>query len=148
EHLDYHSVKPLQRFFQANGMELIATQSVDAHGGSLRGMAQLQGGGHALDGSVAEFVREEERLGLDRADTFRKYADKISALKSDLVSLLRRIKSEGKRIGAFGAPAKATTLMYHFGIGPDEIGFIVDDNPLKQGLFSPGFHIPVVPSSA
>jgi len=62
--------------------------------------------------------------------------------------LLRELKSTGKKIAGFGAPAKATTLMYHFGIGPELIDFIVDDSPLKQGLFTPGFHVPVVPSSA
>ena len=38
--------------------------------------------------------------------------------------------------------------MYHFGIGADEIDFIVDDSPLKQGLYSPGAHIPVLASDA
>ncbi len=38
--------------------------------------------------------------------------------------------------------------MYHFGIGGDAIDFIVDDSPLKQGLYSPGSHIPVVASDA
>ena len=33
--------------------------------------------------------------------------------------------------------------MYHFGLTKELIDFIVDDNPLKQGLFSPGLHIPV-----
>ena len=36
--------------------------------------------------------------------------------------------------------------MYHFAIGPETIDFVVDDSPLKQGLFTPGLHIPVVPS--
>lgn len=36
--------------------------------------------------------------------------------------------------------------MYHFGIGPDVIDFIVDDSPLKQNLYSPGLHLPVVSS--
>ncbi|MBT3700670.1 MAG: SAM-dependent methyltransferase, partial [Alphaproteobacteria bacterium] len=43
------------------------------------------------------------------------------------------------------APAKATTLMYRFGLDQSEIAYIVDDSPLKQGLYSPGLHIPVVP---
>ena len=37
--------------------------------------------------------------------------------------------------------------MYHFGIGPDLVDFIVDDSPLKQNLFTPGYHVPVVPSA-
>jgi SAM-dependent methyltransferase len=144
EHLDYHAVRPLVRFFHENGMELIAAQSIDAHGGSLRGTAALS---RPVETSVAESVREEARLGLDRPETYRKFADKIKRLKTELVTLLRKLKAEGKRIAAFGAPAKATTLMYHFGIGPDVVEFIVDDSPLKQGLFSPGYHIPVLPSS-
>ncbi len=60
---------------------------------------------------------------------------------------MRELKQQGKRIAAFGAPAKATTLMYHFGIEPGLVDFIVDDSPLKQGLYSPGMHIPVVPGS-
>ena len=49
-------------------------------------------------------------------------------------------------LAGYGAPAKATTLLHHFGIGPKEIEFIVDDNPLKQSLYSPGLHVPVLPS--
>ena len=48
----------------------------------------------------------------------------------------------------FGAPAKATTLMYEFELENNVLDFIVDDSPLKQGLFSPGLNIPILPSSA
>jgi hypothetical protein len=34
--------------------------------------------------------------------------------------------------------------MYHFGIGPDLIEYVVDDAPLKVGLYSPGLHVPIV----
>lgn len=148
EHLDYHSVKPLVAFFAANGMELIEAVRVDSHGGSLRGMAQPAGGGRPVGASVAELVELEETIGLDRAETWVAYAGRIEVLKAEMLSLLGRLKAEGKTIAGFGAPAKATTLMYHFGIGPEFIDFIVDDSPLKQGLFTPGMHIPVVPSES
>ena len=54
--------------------------------------------------------------------------------------------ARGETVAGFGAPAKATTLMYHFGLGCEAIEFIVDDSPLKQGLFTPGLHVPVVSS--
>ncbi|CAA7626505.1 SAM-dependent methyltransferase [Candidatus Terasakiella magnetica] len=148
EHLDYHSVKPLIRFFAARGMELVEAIRVGSHGGSLRGIAQLKGGPRPVGESVAQAVAEEERLGLDKAATFRRFAADIDALKAELGGLLRSLKAEGKRIAGFGAPAKATTLMYHFGIGPDLVDFIVDDSPLKQGLFTPGMHVPVLSSAA
>lgn len=148
EHLDYHSVKPLVPFFQRLGMELIEAVRVGSHGGSLHGIAQLKGGPHPVGKSVAEAVACEKKLGLDRSETFRQFGRNINALKTDLGKLLRELKAKGKRIAGFGAPAKATTLMYHFEIGPDLIDFIVDDSPLKQGLFTPGFHVPVLPSAA
>ncbi|OAN49218.1 SAM-dependent methyltransferase [Paramagnetospirillum marisnigri] len=148
EHLDYHSVKPLVRFFAAKGMELVEAIRVDSHGGSLRGIAQLKGGPHTVGESVAIAVAEEERLGLDKAETLRAFSRDIDALGGQLNGLLRDLKAQGKRIAGFGAPAKATTLMYHFGIGPDLVDFIIDDSPLKQGLFTPGMHIPVLSSAA
>ena len=145
--MDYHSVKPLVPFFQRLGMELIEAVRVGSHGGSLHGIAQLKGGPHPVGKSVADAVANEKKLGLDRAETFHQFGQNINALKADLGKLLRELKAKGKKIAGFGAPAKATTLMYHFGIGPELIDFIVDDSPLKQNLFTPGYHVPVVPSS-
>lgn len=147
EHLSYHSVKPLVRFFAANGMELIEALRVSSHGGSLRGIAQLKGAPRKVGASVAEMLAYETSAGLDRADTFVRFGHDIESIKSELSRLLRGLKAEGKSVAGFGAPAKATTLMYHFGIGPDIVDFVVDDSPLKQGLFTPGLHIPVVPAS-
>ena len=86
-------------------------------------------------------------MGLDRADAFRRFAQQIERVKSELLGLLRRLKQEGGRIAGFGAPAKMTTLLYYLGLDPGMIDFIVDDSPFKQGLYTPGMHIPVLPTS-
>ncbi|MDA0999767.1 MAG: class I SAM-dependent methyltransferase [bacterium] len=148
EHLAYHSAAPLRNFFPLHGMELIEALRIDTHGGSLRGAAQRAGGTHAIGASVGERIRHEKNLGLAEAETFREFGRRIEARKEELRSLLDGFLSEGKKIAGFGAPAKLTTLMYHFELGPETIDFIVDDSPLKQGLFTPGLHIPVLPSSA
>ena len=147
EHLAYHSVKPLKRFFAEAGLELFSAVRVDSHGGSIRGMAGLAGGPHEADGSVADLIALEQEIGLDQAETFRDFSADIETLGRRLKDLITDIKAEGKSIAGFGAPAKATTLMYHFGIGANDIDFIADDSPLKQGLYSPGLHIPVVSPS-
>lgn len=147
EHLSYHSVRPLVGFFFRHGLELIRVDRVPSHGGSIRGHVQHRGGPHPKDNSVAQLSELEENLGLDKAATLRLFGAKIDLVRAALVGLLRRLKAEGKRIAGFGAPAKATTLMYHFGLDADQIEFIVDDSPLKQGLYTPGMHIPVLPSS-
>ncbi|MFQ5764798.1 MAG: methyltransferase domain-containing protein [Rhodospirillales bacterium] len=148
EHLAYHAVKPLVGFFEAHGMELFAAERVATHGGSLRGMVQARGGPREADGSVEAFVRLEEAAGLDEARTFVDFADRIDRLGAELRELTVSIRAKGKSIAGFGAPAKATTLMHHFRLGPETIDFIVDDSPLKQGLYTPGTHIPVLPPDA
>jgi len=148
EHLAYHTVGPLVAFMQAHDMELIDVHRVSPHGGSLRAVARPKAGSRPVQASVGELVALEHAMGLDRAATYHDFGVRIDVLGAELSSLLRSRKAEGRTIAAFGAPAKATTLMYHFGIGPDLIDFIVDDSPLKQGLYCPGMHIPVMPSSA
>jgi SAM-dependent methyltransferase len=148
EHLDYHSVRPLVPFFARHGMQLIEAIRTDSHGGSLHGVAQLASGGRPIGASVTEALEVEERMGLDREETFIAFGRRVDALGERLRELLSRIRAEGKRVAGFGAPAKATTLMHHFGLGRETLGFIVDDSPLKQGLFTPGLHVPVVASSA
>jgi len=148
EHLAYHSVKPLQAFFANHNMQLIDVERVDSHGGSLRGYVQRDDGTREVSANVAKAIAVEERAGLDRAETYHAFAAQIDQLKCDLNDLLQSIKAQNKSIAGFGAPAKATTLMYHFGIGPETIDYIIDDSPLKQNLYSPGMHIPVVPSVA
>jgi hypothetical protein len=148
EHLDYHSVVSLAPFLERHGLDLFAVESVTSHGGSLRGFAQKAGGPHERDGSVESTIARERALGLDRLETWRAFGARIDAVGAELRGLLGDIKKDGKSIAGYGAPAKATTLMHHFGIGADTVDFIVDDNPLKQGLVTPGVHIPVVAHDA
>lgn len=146
EHLDYHSVGPLAGFFRRCGLELIDVMHENTHGGSLRGVVQLAGGPRRVEASVAAFIEGERRIQLDRPDAFHRLARQIEGVRTELLGLLRRLKKEGKRIAGFGAPAKTTTLMYCLGFEPGLVDFIVDDSPLKQGLYTPGIHIPVVPA--
>ncbi len=148
EHLDYHSVGPLAGFFGRCGLELIEAIRVDTHGGSLRGVVQRAGGPHKKGTSVQQAIDAENRMGLRKEQTFRAFAVHIDELGRELGGLLRKLKADGKRIAGFGAPAKATTLMYQFGLDADTIEFLVDDSPLKQGRFSPGTHIPVLPAQS
>ena len=146
EHVAYHSILPLVNFFRSMNMELFAAERVASHGGSIRVMVQLNGGPHKANGSVQSLIDYEYKLGLNLSGTWVGYAEKINKLRKKLVDILMGLKQKGKIIAGYGAPAKATTLMHHFGIGPDIIDFISDDAPLKQGLYSPGLHVPIVSS--
>lgn len=144
EHLSYHSVIPLVSFFRDHDMELVEVIRVNTHGGSLRGIVQLKDGPYKISKSVENAIKLEKEMKLDREITFQQFATKINELKRNFQSFITDLKAKGNTIAAYGAPAKSTTLMYHFGIDNSIIDFIVDDSPLKQGLYSPGKHIPVL----
>jgi SAM-dependent methyltransferase len=148
EHLSYHAVSPLVTFFQAHGLELIEVFHVPTHGGSLRGVVQHKGGRCRVGPSVARALALEVKGGLQELATYRTLSDRVNAIGHTLKQLLTRLRRQGRSIAGFGAPAKATTLMYHFGIGSEFIEFIADDSPLKQGMYTPGMHIPVLPAEA
>lgn len=147
EHLSYFSVKPLETFFRRHGMELVDVLRVTTKGGSLRYTVQRAGGPRKASPAVAEMMALETESGLDRPETFRAFAATIDQAKGRVVSLLRDLTAQGKRIDGFGASATTTTLLYHFGLG-DMIGAIYDDNAQRHHLFSPGLHLPVLPPQA
>jgi len=141
EHVDFHHVEPLRRFFAKNDLALVHVECADIQGGALVGYVGKAGA--QPEKSVDAFIALEREAGLDKAITFRHYSEKISRRKDELMALLEGLKAKGKTIAAFGATAKATTLMYHFDLDQSLIDYIVDDNPIKQGLLTPGRHIPI-----
>ena len=146
EHLDYHTVAPFRRLLARAGMELLAVQRVAPQGGSIRLIAQKCGGRFAPDGSVEVLVALERSLGLDQPATVAAFADRIRLLGEKLRALLASLKGAGKSIAAYGAPTKAVTLLSHFGVGAESLDFVVEDNPMKHGLYLPISHIPVLPT--
>lgn len=148
EHLSYHTMGPLVGFFRQHGMQLIDAIRVESHGGSLRGVAKRIDGTRPRQPRVEHLIALERQLRLHEPEPYHRLFATIQERKAQLTMLLRDLKQQGRRIAGFGAPAKATTLMYHFGLGPEILDYLIDDSPLKQGLYSPGHHLPVVPSSA
>ena len=144
EHLDFHTVAPFEKLFARVGMELLGVQRVAPQGGSIRVIAQKVGGKRVADNSVKALVELEQDKGLDKPETFVRFGERINEVGTLLRSLIHSIKMTGKSIAGYGAATKSTTLLTHFGLGRDHLEFIVDDNPLKQGLFSPYARIPVV----
>ena len=57
-------------------------------------------------------------------------------------------RARGAVIAAYGASAKGSTLMNAFGIDRSLIEFVVDRSSLKQGRFTPGNHLPILPTEA
>ena len=148
EHVDFHTVAPFEKLFERVGMEVISVERITPQGGSIRVMVQKIGGDIKRDNSVDNLIALEHKLGLDRVDELSRFNARISTIRDSLQKLIHSLKKEGKTIAGYGAATKATTLMAHFGLNEKMLDFIVDDNPLKQGLYTPITHIPVLSAEA
>jgi methylation protein EvaC len=73
------------------------------------------------------------------------FTDSVNRIKDDLIELLTKLKNDGKKVVAYGATSKSTTVTNYFGITPDLVECIYDTTPIKQNKLSPGAHIPVLP---
>jgi SAM-dependent methyltransferase len=144
EHVAYHALAPLVRFFQSMGLRLFDAQRIGSHGGSVRCFVTLSGARHQDSAELGALLALEERLGLFSAAIYRTFKERISARGKQLRDRLTAILDDGGIVAGFGAPAKLTTLMYEFGLDERIIKFIVDDSAWKQNRYTPGTHIPVV----
>ncbi len=146
EHLSYFTLTSLEQFCKRHQMEIFKVKRVDSHGGSLRVFMKRPQSLRSIDASVKDLWGYEQRLGVNDFNTYRTFAEKVYGTKEKFVGFMKRIKSEGKTVYGYGAPAKGNTLLNFCDIGKDYITYVIDDNPLKQNLFTPGTHILVVSS--
>lgn len=147
EHVFLFSAHSIKHLFNLYGMELIDVQPQKTHGGSMR-YVLAHAGAYPVKETVTQLLQKEQAIGLHRLSTYETFRKNVEQSRSDLVNLLRSLKSQGKRIAGYGATSKSTTILNYCGIGPDLIEYISDTTPIKQGKFTPGVHIPVKPYEA
>jgi len=146
EHLCYFSLNALERLFTRHRLVIADVEHLSLHGGSLRLFVAPEGASPSK--RVAEMLAAELEAGMLEVGYYRDFSRRIEDLKGALVGLLRRLKSEGRHIAAYGASAKGSTLLNVFGIGADVLDFVVDRSTVKQGRFTPGTHLPILPPEA
>lgn len=142
EHVFYFSLSAIRRLAKRAGFELFDVDGQPVHGGSLRIFLQPKEI-HPVSSSVPAMCVEEQGAGLLSAERYTSFNTAVISLKNDLLSMIGRLKTSGKRLAAYGAPAKGNTLLNYCGIGTDLLEFTVDRSPYKQGLLMPGSRIPI-----
>jgi SAM-dependent methyltransferase len=143
EHLCYYSLTTLDRLFRSHGLVIVEAERLAIHGGSLRIFARHEG--QAQQGeSVRALLAEEAAWGVLSSAPYERFARQVERVRREVHEMVRRLRSEGKRVAAYGAAAKGSTLLNTVNLGPDDLEFVCDRSPHKQGRLMPGVHIPIV----
>ncbi|AWM36352.1 hypothetical protein GobsT_58570 [Gemmata obscuriglobus] len=138
EHLCYFSLTALDACFRRHGLVIRDVERVPIHGGTLRIFAAPAESVDAVSARVTDLLAEERAWGVNTFEPYRAFAEQVSAIKKGLRALLAQLKGEGKRIAAYGASAKGSTLLNFCGIGAETLDFVVDRSTVKQGKLTPG----------
>lgn len=145
EHLSYFSLKSLLKLAEKSGLEISDIQRNDLDGGAIRVFWKKREG--ILSGinkkNIYKILKKEEKYGLYKKETYSKFANRVKALKIATLEEFNYLKKNKKQIVGYGAAAKANVLLNYFGLDTKTIDYIVDSTPYKQGLFTPGTHIPI-----
>ena len=144
EHVFLFSALSVKYLFSLHGMALIDVIPQQTHGGSMRYVLANEGVYSASD-SVNQLLLKEKSQGLDKTTTFEKFSRDVAQSRIELKQLLEDLKKQGKRVVGYAATSKSTTILNYCGVGPELIEYICDTTPIKQGKYSPGMHIPIVP---
>ena len=147
EHVSHPALIPLESFLYRHQLTLFHVARTATKGGSIRAFAQHKSTGkRPRSDELTQLILEEERRGITRPQIYRDWFVAIEQCKREVLAYLDNAVADGNLVAAYGASTTTTTLLYHFELD-SRVKFIVDDNPLKQGRFSPGAHLPVLASA-
>jgi cyclopropane fatty-acyl-phospholipid synthase-like methyltransferase len=143
EHLSLYTVTPLTELFSRFGMTIFDLEHSDIHGGTMLYYVCREGA-RPINESVEKQLEYERSMGWDKLQAYEEFAERVHSIRKELKNILTDLKSQGKRIAAYTAPAKGNTLLNFCEIGPETLECAAERAPLKIGLFTPGTNIPVM----
>ena len=138
EHLSFFSSNSMKSLVERCGMTLYDIFKTDIHGTSY--VFVISKSKKEPKDGVSKNLLEEKELGMTDVLTYPEYALKCYQSTFNLKKKLEEMKNEGYILVGYGAAAKGNTLL---NFGKISLDFIIDDNPLKQNLLTPGMNIPI-----
>ncbi|MBC8427132.1 MAG: class I SAM-dependent methyltransferase [Deltaproteobacteria bacterium] len=142
EHVYYFSGLAVSELAKRHELELVNMVLQEFHGGSMRYYLK-KGDNNRVKKNVPFFLSQEKALNLHVSDGYIMFRERVNKICSDFRETLLKIKDDGKKIAAYGATSKSTTLLIYSKVGPDLIDYVSDTTPTKIGKYTPGTHIPV-----
>ncbi|MDP6904918.1 MAG: class I SAM-dependent methyltransferase [Verrucomicrobiota bacterium] len=142
EHVFYFTLTSLEPLMARHQMRITRVERTPMHGESLRIFVRHDS--HRADETVASLREEEVRLGVGSTAFYQDFASKAEVTRSQVDDQFREFKAKGQRVAAYGAAAKGSTFLNFCGLTVEDIEFVVDRSPHKQGKLMPGTLIPIL----
>ncbi len=144
EHVSYLSLDALVALFDRSGLRLVDAVPQSTHGGSLRVFGVLSSDPRAASARVHQLLATEQLTGIADPAQLGQFAQRVADMREQLRELIQQLQRDGRRVAAYGATAKGNTLLGYCGLTRRDVEYIVDRNPMKQGMLTPGLRIPIV----
>lgn len=149
EHLSYFSLKPLLKIIKHHNLKIVDVRRTPIDGGALRlTISHVSAHYPEAVSPINDLQAYEKKLKLDDLDTYQQFAQQVFDLKENIIQTIIQLKNQKRAIVGYGASARGNILLSYCGLGHEEIDYIVDSTPYKQGLLTPGHHIPIYPEEA
>jgi len=144
EHFSYFSLFTLKKIFEHFDLEIFNVKEISVHGGSLRLFLKLSKNKEiSINENVGKLLKKENDYGLQEISTYLKFQKNVENSKKKIQEFFIKAKEEKKQIVCYGAAAKGNTVLNYCKISKNDINYVVDISPHKQGKFMPGTHIPI-----
>ena len=143
EHLLYYTVSTIRKLLKRHGLDAFDAYVSPIHGGSVIMYASHQGA-YPESNELRAIEEAEEQVGANTLEWYHRFAERVQEMKQQTIKFLEEKKAAGKTIYGFGAPVKGNTFLNYCQIGTQYLDCLVEKNPLRRGLYSPGMHIPLI----
>lgn len=140
EHLCYYTINSFLNLFTNTSLSLCDLYHSKIHSGTI--IAKLIKNTTPTINKKVKYLIEVDKKKYT-LNYIKKFAAKIKSEKYNFKKYLIELKKQGKRVYAYGAPAKGCTLLNYFEIDNSLIIKAVEVNELKVGRYLPKSHIPI-----
>ncbi|OGH06030.1 MAG: hypothetical protein A2W22_03850 [Candidatus Levybacteria bacterium RBG_16_35_11] len=147
EHLYYYSLLSLSNFLKKHSLEIFNIRKIPIHGGSIGLFVQKKKGPFKISKRVKDTIAWEKRHKLDSLKTFEMFSKQVEKKKKELLDLLSSLRKKNKTIVGYGASGRGTVISNYAGLDNKLLDYVVDDSKIKQGFYTPGTHLKIVPST-
>lgn len=138
EHVNFFNANSMSQLAQRAGLNLVDVIKTPIHGNSYIFVLSRSA---TNQNRVKNIIALEAAYGLLNLETYRRWEETVNTNVTQLIATINEYKQNGYILVGYGAAAKGNTLLNFADI---QLDIIIDDNPLKQGKFTPGTSVPIV----